>query len=85
MTSEATRNRSVRIAKAGMRYCGNGLPSKRLPPGHFLVHNHITPASKVGMRGFRAWTQEGRDGLVRCGCDFGGCKNADMQHEHYRI
>ena len=82
-TSEAIRN-SVRIAKAGMRYCGNGLPGKPLPAGRFLVHNHVAPACKLGTRGFRAWTQQGRSGLVRCRCDFGGCKNAEL-HEHYRV
>jgi hypothetical protein len=65
------------------RYCYNSLP-RTVKPGRFLVHNHVRPVAMLGLNGFRAWTQEGRKGLVRCRCDFGGCENAEL-HEHYRV
>jgi hypothetical protein len=69
---------------AGWRYCGRGLPRKPLPAGRYLVHNHVIPEAQLNQSGFRAWTQETRKGLVRCHCDFGGCKNADV-NVHYRV
>ena len=72
------------VEKNAVRFCGNGLPKKPIPVGCFLVHNHVNPTSKLGMRGFRAWIQKGRGDLVRCCCDFGGCKNAEL-HQHYRV
>ncbi len=68
------------------RYCGRHLPSKPIPEGRYLVHNHIVPAMNLGERGFRAWVQEGRTDpkLVECRCDFGGCRNAEL-HTHYRV
>jgi hypothetical protein len=65
------------------RYCYRGLP-KCIKAGRYLVHNHVYPIPVLGGNGFRAWTQEGRSGLVRCLCDFGGCENADL-HDHYRM
>jgi len=72
------------VDKNTIRFCGNGLPGQPIPAGHFLVHNHVEPTSKLGVSGFRAWVQEGRDDLVQCRCDFGGCKNAEL-HKHYRV
>jgi hypothetical protein len=72
------------VEKNAVRFCGTGLPKKPIPAGCFLVHNHVNPTSKLGMRGFRAWIQKGRGDLVRCCCDFGGCKNAEL-HQHYRV
>jgi hypothetical protein len=72
------------IEKNAVRYCGNGLPRQPIPAGEFLVHNHVKPRGKLGMNGCRAWIQKGRAGLVRCRCDFGGCKNAEL-HNHYRV
>jgi hypothetical protein len=72
------------IAKSAIRYCGTGLPTKPISAGEFLVHNHVTPTNKLGMRGFRAWVQKSRSGLVRCHCDFGQCENAEL-HKHYRV
>ena len=77
------RKRSI-VEKNTMRYCGTGLPRKPVPAGSYLVHNHASPASKLGMNGFRAWIQKGRRDLVVCCCDFGGCNNAEL-HTHYRI
>jgi hypothetical protein len=68
----------------GMRYCGRGLPRKPIPAGRFLVHNQVVPQAHLGADGFRAWTQSTRRGLLRCRCDFGGCKNAEL-HKHYRV
>jgi hypothetical protein len=67
-----------------VRYCGRGLPRQPIPDGRFLVHNHVFPEAELGQSGFRAWTQGTRKHLVRCYCDFGGCKNAEL-HKHYRI
>jgi hypothetical protein len=36
------------------------------------------------MSGFRAFTVDSRKRLVRCHCDFGGVKNAEL-HKHYRV
>jgi hypothetical protein len=72
------------IKKSAVRYCSTGLPKQPIPAGHFLVHNHVNPTSKPGFGGFRAWIQQGRGDLIRCRCDFGGCKNAEL-HEHYRV
>jgi hypothetical protein len=67
-----------------MRYCGRGLPKQPISAGRFLVHNQVIPEAALGMSGFRAWTQGNRKGLVRCYCDFGRCKNAEL-HKHYRV
>lgn len=60
------------------------LPRQPIPAGRFLVHNQVIPCSSLGAYGFRAWTQDTRRGLVRCHCEFGGCKNAEL-HKHYRV
>jgi hypothetical protein len=67
-----------------MRYCGQGLPRHPAADGFFLVHNSITPTRALGLRGFRAWVQEGGSDLLRCQCDFGGLRHAEL-HEHYRV
>jgi hypothetical protein len=61
------------------------LPREPLPPGSYLVHNHVVPARRLGDRGFRAWVQQGgEDGLVECDCDFGGTANSKI-NRHYRV
>jgi hypothetical protein len=67
----------------GMRGLAH-LPRQPIPAGRFLVHNQVIPCGSLGAYGFRAWTQDTRRGLVRCHCDFGGCKNAEL-HKHYRV
>jgi hypothetical protein len=67
-----------------MRYCGRGLPRKPVAEGWYLVHNDLTPAKPLGFRGFRAWIQDSKDDLVECSCDFGGCRNAEV-NRHYRV
>ena len=52
--------------------------------GWYLVHNDVTPAKPLGFRGFRAWIQDSKDDLVECSCDFGGCRNAEV-NRHYRV
>jgi hypothetical protein len=66
------------------RYCNRSLPSKPLPPGRVLVHNHVVPHLELGLSGFRAWTQLKTRNLVRCHCSFGFIKNAEV-NKHYRI
>ena len=39
-----------------MRYV-HGISRKPLPEGRVLVHNHVIPQPRIGMNGFRAWTQ----------------------------
>jgi hypothetical protein len=61
------------------------LPREHLPPGSYLVHNHVVPARRLGDRGFRAWVQQGgEDGLIECDCDFGGMANSKI-NRHYRV
>jgi hypothetical protein len=59
------------------------LPKRPIPEGRFLVHDHVIPEAMLGLSGFRAFTLDTRKGLVRCYCDFGGVKNAEL-HKHYR-
>jgi hypothetical protein len=66
-----------------MRYL-RYLPRQPIPAGRFLVHNQVIPTGGLGWNGFRAWTQGNRRSLIRCRCDFGGCKNAEL-HKHYRV
>ena len=65
-------------------YCGDDLPSTKVRAGHYLVHNHVRPVNQLGLNGFRAWVTDDRDALVECSCDFGRCKNAEV-NPHYRI
>lgn len=65
-------------------YCGDFLPATKLPADHYLVHNHVRPVNPLGLNGFRAWVTDDRDKLVECHCDFGGCRNADV-NPHYRL
>lgn len=40
-----------------------------VPAGMVLVHNHVTPARRLGTRGFRAWVQRPDvDMLIACDC-----------------
>ncbi|SFP93716.1 hypothetical protein SAMN05216330_11298 [Bradyrhizobium sp. Ghvi] len=64
-------------------YCGEFLPPNKLPPEHYLVHNHVKPTRQLGRAGFRAWVTDDRDELVECHCNFGGCRNAKV-NPHYR-
>src|ERR1700726_3990031 len=73
------------LAKRETRYCGLYLPPQPIPRGRYLVHNHVKPMPKLGLDGFRAWTQKGHGNLVECKCDFGGCKNAELHKHHYRV
>jgi hypothetical protein len=61
------------------------LPSEPLPPWTYLVHNHVLPQKPIGKNGFRAWLTNQSEGLVKCRCDFGGCKNAKVHKVHYRV
>ncbi|MCW2084347.1 hypothetical protein ABIE85_008362 [Bradyrhizobium diazoefficiens] len=65
-------------------YCGDFLPATKLPADHYLVHNHVRPVNPLGLNGFRAWVTDDHDRLVECHCDFGGCRNADI-NPHYRL
>ena len=65
------------------RYCDH-LPATKLRAGLYLVHNHVVPQSPIGMNGLRAWVTDANDRLVKCNCNFGGCKNAEV-NPHYRV
>jgi hypothetical protein len=54
-----------------MRYV-HGISRKPLPEGRVLVHNHVIPQPRIGMNGFRAWTQLLTNELVICTCDWAG-------------
>ena len=81
---DEARKAQVKKWQSEMKYCGRGLPRHPVPPGYFLVHNHVKPQKGLGLMGFRAWVQRGSDRLVECGCDFGGLKNAGVQR-HYKV
>lgn len=58
------------------------LPS-RTPDGYVLVHNSVSPARRLGTRGFRAWLEDvdaANPRRVLCGCDW-----APELGAHYRI
>jgi hypothetical protein len=59
------------------------IPRKELPEGRVLVHNEVTPYPKIGMNGFRAWTQLKTDRLVDCHCDWAGVDLHGLPH--YRV
>ena len=63
------------------------LPSKKLPRGFYLVHNHAKPQRPLGRLGkhdFRVWVQTEKDDLIPCKCNFAGNKNAKL-NKHYRV
>lgn len=52
-----------------------------IPRGKVLVHNHVLPTRRLGMRGFRAWLQEPEPArLVTCDCTW-----ASRLGAHYRV
>jgi hypothetical protein len=65
----------------GMRYVAN-IP-RSLPEGKVLVHNTVIPQRDLGVKGFRAWTQEPDDTLEECSCDWAGVDLHGLKH--YRI
>src|SRR6516162_3184479 len=49
------------------------LPSKKLPRGFYLVHNHAKPQRPLGRLGkhdFRVWVQTEKDDLIPCTGDW---------------
>ena len=48
-----------------MKYLLGQEGKKPPPPGEVLVHNHIRPAPRLGLNGFRAWTEPLNDKLER--------------------
>jgi len=54
---------------------------KVVPEGKIVVHNHIRPAVRLGVRGFRAWLADKGDPVYeRCDCDW-----APRLSEHDRV
>jgi hypothetical protein len=51
-----------------------------IPPGRYLVHNHVRPTRRLGTRGFRAWLQNDLDDREVC-----PCKWAPELGTHYRV
>jgi hypothetical protein len=83
---EITTPKPRQSIKAGRtpRYDLKALPSEPLPPWTYLVHSQsVLPQKPLGKNGFRAWLTNDRDGLLKCGCHFGGCKNANVHKVHY--
>jgi hypothetical protein len=58
---------------------------RELPEGMVLVHNHVRPARRPGVRGFRAWTQKLDDGLEVCPCDWAGADLHGLVHYRVRV
>ena len=59
------------------------MPRKALPEGMVLVHNRVIPQRRLGLNGFRAWTQPLDDTLVLCNCDWAGVDLHGLAH--YRV
>jgi hypothetical protein len=68
--------------KDGVCYV-TAIPRKELPEGRVLVHNRVTPYSKIGANGFRAWTRFKTNTLVQCQCDWAGVDLHGLPH--YRV
>jgi hypothetical protein len=56
-----------------------GIPRKPLPDGIVLVHNHVIPQRRLGLNGFRAWTQTLDESIEPCPCNWAGGR------PHYRL
>jgi hypothetical protein len=62
-----------------------GIPSKPIPAGQVVVHNHVRPVGfpdvKSGQDGFRFWRQDLEpERLVVCDCGW-----APQLEHHYRV
>ncbi len=53
---------------------------KALPAGKVLVHNHVRPTQRLGMRGFRAWLDDPNGKYEICDCGW-----APKLGAHYRV
>jgi hypothetical protein len=49
-----------------------------VPRGKVLVHNRVAPKKKLGLNGFRAWTQKPNEAVELCDCGWLG-------RTHYRV
>ena len=72
---------SVKCRSRGIEYLSK-IPAKdAIPPGRVVVHNHVVPpVRRLGTRGFRAWTEPLREGLMPCECGW-----APELGAHYRV
>ena len=68
------------VEKNAVRFCGNGLPKKPIPAGYFLVHNHVNPTSKLGVKGFRAHKLLDSKGYAKLG---GSQRNGTVAVDRY--
>jgi hypothetical protein len=50
------------------------------PEGRIIVHNFVRPTRHLGMRGFRAWTDEPSERYELCNCGW-----ASELGNHYRV
>lgn len=63
----------------------NAIP-RELPDGVVLVHNHVRPASPIGMSGFRIWCQSPSDEPELVVCDCGWPRHSKTHIKtHYRV
>jgi hypothetical protein len=52
-----------------------------VPAGRALVHNHVRPTRRLGLRGFRAWLVDDDDPKIEpCGCGW-----APELGQHFRV
>jgi excisionase family DNA binding protein len=63
-----------------MRYLRAIPASADVPSGLIVVHNHVRPAHRLGLNGFRAWTQIPGERTVACFCGW-----ATKLGPHYRM
>jgi hypothetical protein len=82
---KAERNKRLnRILKeTKTRYLSN-LPRK-VPDGKVLVHNHVQPAERIGLNGFRIWTQIMTDDPKLVACDCGWAPELGIHYRAYLV
>ena len=68
------------LAKAGMIYLRRIPAAHEVPAGLVVVHNHVRPAPRLGLRGFRAWLSDPSGKLEPCTCGW-----APELGTHYRL
>ena len=57
-------------------------PADQIPPGQVLVHNHIRPAPRQGVRGFRFWLQRPEQAPAVTPCECGWAPEAGV---HFQV
>lgn len=78
---ELKRSLDLEHAARMSAYLSGNVASLRVPVGKVVVHNHIKPANRLGVRGFRAWLSEPQEkSITRCDCGW-----APHLGQHFRV